>query len=154
MTSPAHRQDRHETEFFAFMRGSHHVLDALYEKLLAAVTAEDRVEMRAIWRELESKLLSHFEAEERYILPTFARADRKEAVDLVVEHGKIRTLLLEMGVAIDLHYARLEPFQKFIAALREHANREDTLLYRWASTMLDPELAAAAARHVTALGAT
>jgi hemerythrin superfamily protein len=114
---------------------------------MTAVTADDRTEMLALWPQIESKLLAHLEAEERFVLPAFARTDRKEALELMREHGKIRELLLELGVSIELHYARMAPFQLFIAMLREHAQREETLMYRWASTMLDSHLATAATKH-------
>lgn len=148
MKATAKRQDHHEAELFVFMHGSHQTLERLFEKLILAVTADDRIEMHAIWEQVESKLLAHLEAEERFVLPAFAKSDRKEATELVREHGKIRELLLELGVAIELHYARLAPFQLFMGMLREHAQREETLLYRWASSMLEARLATAAIEHV------
>lgn len=136
-----------DAEFFAFMHRSHLALEHVFERLIAAVTLDDRDEIHVMWTQLESQLLSHLEAEERFVLPAFARIDQAEATALVREHGKIRELLLELGVAIDLHYARLTPFQSFIVMLRDHAHREESLLYRWAAQKLDARLAAAAVQH-------
>lgn len=131
------------------MRASHEALSRLGERVLQAARDDLGPELHALWCELESKLLAHLEAEERFILPAFARVDREEAVALVREHGTIRELVIELGVAVELHYARLAPFERLAEFLRAHAAREEALLYRWAATMLDPGLADAATRHMT-----
>jgi hemerythrin superfamily protein len=136
-----------DSEFFAFMHGSHETLERLAARLVAALAADDRIEIQTLWPEIERKLLAHLEAEERFVLPAFARTDEKEAIELIRQHGKFRELLLELGVAVDLHYARLPRFQLFLAMLREHAQREEALMYRWASERLDARLAAAAKNH-------
>jgi hemerythrin superfamily protein len=148
MTSTAQLTDDHQTtEFYLFMRASHESLAQLGEGVMLSLVADVRPQLHERWCELESKLLSHLEAEERYVLPAFARVDREEAFALIREHGKIRELLLELGISIELHYARLAPFQKFVEILRTHAAREEALLYRWAATMLDQRLTTAATKH-------
>jgi hemerythrin superfamily protein len=134
-------------ELYLFMRASHEALSVLGEQVLHALRADIRPALLARWCELESKLLTHLEAEERFVLPAFARVDREDAFALLREHGKIRELVLELGVAVELHYARLAPFENLVKILRAHAAREETLLFRWASTMLDPRLADAVSRH-------
>jgi AAA family ATP:ADP antiporter len=79
-----------------------------------------------------------------------AKFKAKAAIDtFFVRAGTFRVRLLEIGVALELHQVRIESIDELAAALREHAAREDALLYRWASDQLDPELAASARRHVS-----
>lgn len=70
-------------DFFAFLHGSHRHLEESGKRLVEAVSADARDETIALWRDLESQLLAHLEAEERYVLPAFARADREEAMTLL-----------------------------------------------------------------------
>lgn len=148
MTEPAKRHEElQEAELFVFMRGSHQTIARMFEQMMTAVTANDRAEMVRLWPQIEAKVRSHLEAEERFVFPAFARAERDEALDLLREHATIRELLLELGIAIELHYLRLDPFQRFAMMLREHADREESLLYRWASERLDAKLASAAIAH-------
>ncbi|CAN5894040.1 hypothetical protein BH11MYX3_BH11MYX3_12120 [soil metagenome] len=101
----------------------------------------------ALWTKLDHGLLSHMEAEERYVLPAFARVDRAAALEVLREHGQIRAMLLELGVAVDLHSIRFEQSEELIRLLRAHASTEDNLLYRWADQRLDDALRAATRRH-------
>jgi len=138
---------RSETSLHHFMAESHEHLNTLFSQLLDALEA-NAPDARELWTELDHDLLAHMEAEERFVLPAFARIDREEALALLREHGRIREQLLELGVAIDLHCIRLEQSREFIETLRAHAGREDNLLYRWADTRLDGTLVDAARRHV------
>lgn len=134
------------TDLYTFMVRSHHHLDQLYAQLLAAMEA-NAPDVRAIWTRFDHELLSHMEAEERFVLPAFARVDAKEAMAILNEHGAIRGQLLEIGVAIDLHLARYTRALDLVERLRAHAGREDHLLYRWADQNLDEALVAAALAH-------
>jgi Hemerythrin HHE cation binding domain len=142
-------EEQQEAAFLVFMRASHEALARLGEQVMYAAREDVSPELHALWCQLEAQLLSHLEAEERYVLPAFARVDREEAMALIKEHGAIRELMMELGVAVELHYARLAPFERLAEILRAHAAREEALLYRWASTMLDPHLADAATQHMT-----
>ena len=102
-----------------------------------------------LWTQFDHELLSHMEAEERFVLPTFARVDAEEALSLLREHGVIRAQLLELGVAVDLHLARYTRALELVELLRAHAGREDNLLYRWADQNLDDSLVAAALAHAS-----
>jgi hemerythrin HHE cation binding domain-containing protein len=133
---------------FEFMQNDHARLNALYGRVLEALEA-NAPDLRQLWTELDHGLLAHMEAEERFMLPAFARVDRHEAVELLREHGVIREQLLELGIAVDLHYIRLEQSRDFIATLRSHAEREDRLLYRWADERLDAALVAATRGHIS-----
>lgn len=128
---------------------SHEHLNELFGQLLDALACS-APDARDLWTELDHGLLAHMEAEERFVLPAFARIDAQEALVLIHEHGKIREQLLELGVAVDLHCIRLEQSREFIATLRAHADREDKLLYRWADARLDARLIEATRRHASA----
>jgi hypothetical protein len=128
------------------MTRSHQYLDDLYTRLLDAMEA-NAPDVGELWTELDHSLHAHMEAEERFVLPAFARVDRDEAVTLLRDHGKIREQLLELGVAVDLHAIRHIRSLEFIELLRAHAGREENLLYRWADQQLDQSLVEAALAH-------
>jgi len=125
-----------DTTLYTYMTRSHDYLRDVLERLLDAMRV-DAPDVREVWNELDHGLLSHMEAEERFVLPAFARVDREEALALLREHGELRAHLLELGVAVDLHYATFERSREFAEALQRHAGREENLLYRWADRSLD-----------------
>ena len=56
---------------------SHDYLRRVLERLLDSMRV-DAPDVRALWGELEHGLLTHMEAEERFVLPAFLRVDRDE----------------------------------------------------------------------------
>ena len=110
----------------------HERLDALFVQLLEAFREGDWDEVRAMWTRFDAGLSAHLGAEERYLLPLFAREEPGEAARLVVEHAAFRRALAELGVGVDLHAVSLEVASSFVESLRAHARREDRLFYRWA----------------------
>ena len=129
---------------------SHEQLRDLVTRLLAAMQANARADVMTLWNELEHKLLGHMEAEERFVLPAFAHVDYGEAAELLRDHGLIRENLLELGIAVDLHYIRYKRSQDFIDLLLRHAEREERLLYRWADDRLSPSIIQAVKARVIA----
>lgn len=126
------------TESIRDRLAGHHVrLNALFEDLLRRLALDDRDETRAAWNEFERALAAHLDAEDALILPAFAAAQPEEAAGIRVEHDKIRAKLLELGVAVDLHYIRADVAADFVRLLREHAAREDSMMYRWAEAHLE-----------------
>lgn len=132
------------SSFYNYMLRLHRHHEDLSERLLDAIAAGSP-DAHRIWDELEQSLRSHMETEERYVLPAFARFDRDEALAIVREHGVLREQLLDVGIAIDLHEAASPT--RFIQLVRDHAAREDQLLYRWADRDLNPQLAARVISH-------
>jgi Hemerythrin HHE cation binding domain len=139
-----------EVDLFTFMRTSHAQIHRDLARLMAAVEVDARADIHSNWVVLESELLAHMEAEERYVLPAFARIELGEARALLAEHASLRDQLLELAVAVELHYARIEMCEKLVATLEAHIKRETALLYRWAATRLDDRLGLAARRHIEA----
>src|SRR3569623_1494208 len=107
----------------------------------------DAPDVQALWTQLDHEMIAHMEAEERYVLPRFAHVDADEAMALLREHVTIRSQLLDIGVAVDLHAARYTRALDLVEQLRAHAGREDRLLYRWAVLNLDASLVTAAMAH-------
>lgn len=135
---------------YAYMMKRHEYLRALFGRLLEAMRANARADVQSLWNELEHGLLSHMEAEERFVLPRFAHVDGEEARALLREHALIRESLLELGVAVDLHCIRYERSQDFVDLLFRHAAREERLLYRWADDRLEPSVVQAVKERVAA----
>ncbi len=143
-TAGAARSD----SLYTFMTANHARLEKVFDRLLDAM-AVGSPDARELWTDLDLGLLAHMEAEERYVIPAFATVDRAAARELLDDHAQIRAQLLELGVALDLHHLRFETSQEFVRILRTHAAREDNLLYRWADTRLDEQLARATRDHAT-----
>jgi hemerythrin-like domain-containing protein len=148
--SDSSQSPRQNSTLYAYMVRSHEQLRDLITPLLAAMQANARADVTTLWNELEHKLLDHLEAEERFVLPAFAHIDQGEATALLREHGLIRENLLELGVAVDLHYIRYERSQELMDLLRRHAEREQRLLYRWADDRLSPSVIEAVKARVAA----
>ena len=110
-----------DSTLYAYMMKRHQYLRALFGRLIEAMQANAGADVRSLWNELEHGLLSHMEAEERFVLPRFAHVDGEEARALLREHGLIRESLLELGVAVDLHCIRYERSQDFVDLLFRHA---------------------------------
>src|ERR1043165_660752 len=130
---------RKDSTLYAYMGHSHEQLRGQVIRLLAAMHANSRADVTTPWNELARELLSHMEAEERFVLPSFAHVDYGEAAALLRDHGLIRENLLELGIAVDLLYLRYERSQEFIDLLLRHAEREERLLHRWADDRLSPD---------------
>lgn len=120
-----------------FLR-DHVRLEALFERLLVALEANDRGDIARYWTEFESGLLGHMETEEAHLFPVLQGVSPKSARILVQEHRHIRTRLTEIGMALHLHSLRLDTARAFIDEVRAHARSEDRLLYQWADGRLDP----------------
>jgi uncharacterized tellurite resistance protein B-like protein len=115
----------------------HERLEAVLEQVLAASGANDHEEMSRLWTEFHASLLRHLEAEERHLISALYRVCERDARVLVQEHRHIRTRLIELGAALDLHLVRLNSVRDFIDELRAQAKSEDRLLYQWADAHLD-----------------
>jgi hemerythrin-like domain-containing protein len=116
----------------ALLARDHDRLDRLFEELSNALRGDAREDAVRLWSQFEDGLIRHMELEEKSILPALAKAEPKEAQDLLREHGEMRAKLAELGVGVDLHQVPPELVGDFIEQLRHHARREDELCYRWA----------------------
>ncbi|MET0386583.1 MAG: hemerythrin domain-containing protein [Polyangiales bacterium] len=115
----------------AAMSGDHTRLARLFDDLLNAFEGDAQQACAALWTQFDSGLRRHFELEERYILPYFRADHPEEAEALQREHAQILTKLETLGIGVDLHLTRAEVVADFVHSIRQHAEREDQLLYAW-----------------------
>jgi hemerythrin len=115
----------------------HRRLEAIVDQVLAALEANDRDEIRKLWRALESGLHAHFEAEEKHAIPLLMVSGPREGQALLAEHKHLRRRLAELGSEIDLGVARVESLRGFIDELNAHARHEETVLYKWCDDHLE-----------------
>jgi hypothetical protein len=117
----------------AFLRADHDALETLGQRALAELAAGDYDDVRAILAEIEARVLAHVEGEERELLPAWEKVDPKDAAALRSDHAAFRRILLELGIAGDIHAVRLERVRALLGILRSHARRENRGMYAWAT---------------------
>ncbi len=126
--------------------GAEHVrVEEGMRRLANAAEGADRVAMRAEWGSFERALRDHLELEERELFVPVEAIEPTAVEQARVDHRRIREMLDELGMQVDLHTVRKETIDGFIELLRAHAAREDAALYRHA----DAALSSTAARSVT-----
>ena len=113
----------------------HRRLEHLLDQLTNAFEANNRGEIQSVWTDLESSLLVHIDAEEKFLIPALRRRHEKEAMAILEDHKRIRARLAELGAGIDLHIVRLETARALVQHLRSHAQHEDRI-YQWADSEL------------------
>ncbi|MBX3185856.1 MAG: hemerythrin domain-containing protein [Labilithrix sp.] len=121
-----------DLDVVASLRSEHDVLEVLAERLIEVIEDDDRADVSAWMSELRDRVLEHMAAEERDLLPRYLREEPIDAAPLVLAHEAIRKALVDLDLAVDLHYLRADMVRAFLDTLREHARRENTGLYRWA----------------------
>lgn len=122
-------------------RRDHERLERLFTDLLYAFEADARGDIPRLWNAFDRELRTHLAIEEEQLLPRFLDFNAPEALSLLREHHSIRDKLLKLGVGVDLHLTRFNQVDDFVRELREHAQREDALFYRWSEEHAnDPEL--------------
>ncbi|HEY0714109.1 MAG TPA: hypothetical protein VGF45_15620, partial [Polyangia bacterium] len=89
--------------------------------------------------------------EEQQLIPAFRRAFPEEAAEICTEHAQLRRRLGELAVKFDLRTFRHEHALAFVAALRDHADKEAAFLYAWAAEHLPQERAQALGEHLETL---
>jgi hemerythrin-like domain-containing protein len=109
---------------------------------LAHQAATSSPALRATFNQLEQRLMTHMELEEQYLLPLVEASHHAEAERTRLEHDRIRQLISELGLAMELRTAREHQVRDLIQVLREHADREDFTIYRLAG-----DLASTAVEH-------
>lgn len=136
----------------------HASLDRDLEDLANRAETGDWYLCDTIWDGLVERLEGHMKFEEASLLDGFAASSpdgQRIADELRAEHGRIRTLLFEMGVAIQLHELDRSAVAGLVDLLRAHAHREDLTLYPWAAESARaaraaarrPKIRAHSARH-------
>ena len=86
--------------------------------------------MAEAWTEFDRAITRHMDGEELRIFPSFQLVDPEAVVRLLAEHTQFRRRLAELGMATDLHLARLEEVHDLVKRLRNHLSVEKSLSYR------------------------
>jgi hemerythrin-like domain-containing protein len=120
----------------ALLARDHRELDSLFQELTSALRADARDDTLRLWTAFDEGLCRHMALEELHILPLLQKHDVREVADPSREHDEIHKQLAELGVGVDLHDIPVQTIQEFIQRLRQHAQREDALAYRWAEANL------------------
>lgn len=107
----------------------HETLDALLVQLAEEAEDSNRPALQATWSDFEQRLIAHIDAEERYLLPLIEADNPSEVAQTRREHGAIRDLIAELGLAIELHTARAPDICRLSDLLRAHAKHEKAALY-------------------------
>ena len=117
--------------------GQHHfVIEEACLALLDACCTGDPGEIARSWEEIEFQLYDHMMAEEHFLFPAYQHDEPENAQDLRDQHARLREMAMELGIAVELHAVHAEQIQAFVAALRDHDEREEATLYRWADRHL------------------
>ncbi len=130
----------------AHLDQDHRELSQLLARLSQDARDPSGLELQATWSELEHRLLAHLYAEEQYLLPLVEASHPEQAERTRREHEMIRRLVAELGVAVELHSVREPAISELVRTLDEHAEWEDSALYRLAG-----EKASVAVQHRIAL---
>src|SRR5262245_54314948 len=116
------------------LAGEHHELEAVFADVCERARSGDWRVCDEIWDEFGRRLELHMRFEEETLFPDYRRESAESAriVDaLTAEHDTLRARLFQIGVDIQLHYMRAEVIEAMVAALRQHARREDETLHPW-----------------------
>jgi len=95
--------------------------------------AFDAQALRRSWSELESCLTWHLEAVERYMLPLAERAHTAEVEHVRSMHVRIRQLVAELELNLELQRGTEPAARELVRVLREYAARNAKALYLWVS---------------------
>lgn len=128
-----------ETSLRSQLLHDHQRLEALMSRVLEACESDDREGLATAWTEFDAGLSAHLDTEDKLLIPNLMRTNEREAWAILSEHRHIRTRLVELGTAVDLHAVRLDAARSFIDDLRAHASHEDQVLYQHAEDSLEPE---------------
>lgn len=138
------------TSVAAIFMGEHRRMLELLQRLVDEADGDVRPALQNTWAELETLLLAHIDEEELYLFPDLARAYPGTEAALEADHVRIRRLVAEIGIAIELHTVSAERLHALAAELRAHSSREDELLHPWAASTESPGARALASRKLRA----
>jgi Hemerythrin HHE cation binding domain len=115
----------------------HHArLEASGRHALSMLQIEGSSGARASFRAFERELIAHFEAEETWVLPAFARA-RPQAYEAVrAEHAQLRSAVDAVARSFGANAADQRALHDLLERLLELWRREEGDLYRWAETAI------------------
>jgi len=121
----------------AMLGEDHARLERAFDAMLAGVERGDWDDLRLRWPAFGRELTRHMDAEEIRIISRFGREHPRDARSLLDDHARIRAHLTEVELELETGNVTVERARGFLIDLREHAAREDAVLYPWAARGLD-----------------
>ena len=128
---------RSDTSIDAMLGEDHARLERAFDAMLTGAERGDWDDLRRRWPSFSRELTRHMDAEEIRIISRFGHEHPREARTLLDDHARMRAQLTELGLALEQGDVSIERAQGFMIDLREHAAREDAVLYPWAARGLD-----------------
>lgn len=119
------------------LTGDHQRLDRLFQAIAVEAALGDSDLLHRQWTAFGQELTRHMDVEEVRIISAFSRREPKEARGLLDDHARIRSMLTELAIDLDVHRLRPDRIRALVAELDEHARRETALLYPWTEGALD-----------------
>ena len=107
------------------LAADHDRLERTFQAIATRARGGDLEVLELEWSAFQDALLSHLEAEDKYLMQEVAVERPRETNELLDEHARMRVELLRLGFDFDLHCWSGERVDAFVAALRAHAEREE-----------------------------
>jgi hypothetical protein len=118
------------------LNDDHAAIQAAYQRAIGALRADDLALRERTWLELDERLRAHMTLEEEHVFPELVRVDPAEVHALTAEHCRIRALLRELDMDMDLSLGGESMLKDLAELMHAHVARENTLLYRWCDESL------------------
>jgi hemerythrin-like domain-containing protein len=118
------------------LNDDHAAIQAVFERAIGALRGDDLALRERIWLELDERLRAHMTLEEEHVFPELERIDRAEVHALTAEHCRIRALLRELDIDLELSLGAESMLMELAELLHAHVARENALLYRWCDESL------------------
>jgi iron-sulfur cluster repair protein YtfE (RIC family) len=117
----------------ASLRAEHAHLDERFVELCDRARIGTWHEVDELWPDFVADLEGHLAYEESELFPAFEQTPEgpDRTAELRHEHALIRALVEKVGVDVQLHVVRADTIDRLVAALRDHAAREERVFYPW-----------------------
>lgn len=118
------------------LREEHRELESRFREIHRRALEGDWADLNGAWSELCQLLEAHLEFEEQQLFPAYVAEDPRREEELSVlrrEHARLRELMDEIAIEIQLHQLRAHTVDAFIALNHDHASRENRRFYPWTS---------------------
>jgi hemerythrin-like domain-containing protein len=119
------------TRFREELEKQHAWLETTLNALVSASEGKSPTDVAPAWAEFEHGLMGHLDFEEDELFPLVEPFHAEGVQRLRQEHARIRKLVSELGVAVDLHTLHRSEVDALAETLRRHAEHEDRTLHHW-----------------------
>jgi len=117
------------------LAADHQRMDRLFQAIAVEAALGDSELLHRQWTSFGQELTRHMDVEEVRIISAFSRDEPNDARGLLDDHARIRSMLTELAIDLDVHRLRPDRIRALVAELDEHARREIALLYPWTNGM-------------------